>query len=322
MGEELPTMETPNKKLDLEIENKIYSTENMLNHITRFCKVQYKHTTQDTYTNGLTKFYNYLSNTHTHEITQANINWIIKEYKSNLENNTELASTTIDNYIEIVKIFCNNYLDLQINKIKRNNTRKTQKIKYLEINEIKGLINTVQYTTSNLEIIARDKAIICTLFGAGLRISELLNIKLIDYNPDQNTIIIVGKGRAKDELETIVLPKPTNEYIKEYLQQRRANNRGCKYLFCSHSDKQLTRQAVNKNIKKYATEYDTRNNTNITPKVSTHSFRHSLARYCLITKGYSINQVKDILRHSNIETTAKYLENSQEEIQNLRLNIF
>ena len=314
-------METP-AKLQLEIENKNYPTQNIPSHINRFCKVQYKHTTQDTYTNGLTKFYNYLQATQTKELNQANINWILKEYKSNLENNTKLASTTIDNYIEIVKIFCNSYLDLQIAKIKRTNTRKTQKIKYLELHEIKGLINTVQYTTSNLEIIARDKAIICTLFGAGLRISELLNIKLVDYNPDQNTVIIVGKGRAKDELETIVLPKPTNDYIKDYLQQRRLHNRGCKYLFCSHTDKQLTRQAVNKNIKKYATEYDTRNNTNITPKVSTHSFRHSLARYCLITKGYSINQVKDILRHSNIETTAKYLENTQEEIQNLRLNIF
>ena len=239
-----------------------------------------------------------------------------------MENNTKLASTSIDNYTEIVKIFTSNYLKLQVMKIKRTNTGKNQKIKYLEYDEVKGLIDTVQYTTENQEIIQRDKAIICTLFGAGLRISELLNIKLIDYNPDESTINIIGKGRAKDEPETILLPGPTNDHIKQYLQVRRSNKRSCKYLFCSNTDKQLTRQAINKNIKKYSNEYDNRNNKNITPKVSTHSFRHSLARYLLNTKGYTIHQVKDILRHSNIETTAKYLENSNEEIQQLRANIF
>lgn len=314
-------MKIKNVTLQLEIESKNYKVENLPKHITRFVKVQYKTTTRNTYLNGLTKFYNYLTATENKTITQANINWIIKEYKSNLENSTKLASTTIDNYTEIVKVFCNSYLDLQVKKIKRNNTRKTQKIKYLELEEIKGLVNTVQYTTENQEIITRDKAIICTLFGAGLRISELLNTKLIDYNPDESTIIIIGKGRAVDEEETIVLPPQTNELIQQYLQQRRANNRSCKYLFCSNTDKQLSRQAVNKNIKKYAKEYDTRNNKNITPKVSTHSFRHSLSRHLLINKKVPINQVKDILRHSNIETTAKYLENTQEEIQELRKSI-
>lgn len=314
-------MATKDNILNLEIQNKNYKVENLPDHITRFVKLQYKSTTQNTYSNGLTKFYNYLTVNETNQLNQANINLIIKEYKSSLETNTKLASTTIDNYTEIVKVFCNSYLDLQVKKIKRNNTRKNQKIKYLELEEIKGLINTVQYTTDNEEIITRDKAIICTLFGAGLRISELLNTKLIDYNPDESSIIIIGKGRAVDELETIVLPPQTNEHIKEYLQQRRANNRSCKYLFCSNTDKQLSRQAVNKNIKKYANEYDNRNDKNITPKVSTHSFRHSLARYLLVNKGKPINQVKDLLRHSNIETTAKYLTNTQEEIQELRKSI-
>ena len=314
-------MVTIDNILNMEIQNKNYKVENLPDHITRFVKLQYKSTTKNTYSNGLTKFYNYLTVNETNQLNQANINLIVKEYKSSLETNTNLASTTIDNYTEIVKVFCNSYLDLQVKKIKRNNTRKNQKIKYLELEEIKGLINTVQYTTDNEEIITRDKAIICTLFGAGLRISELLNTKLIDYNPDESSIIIIGKGRAVDELETIVLPPQTNEHIKEYLQQRRANNRSCKYLFCSNTDKQLSRQAVNKNIKKYANEYDNRNDKNITPKVSTHSFRHSLARYLLVNKGKPINQVKDLLRHSNIETTAKYLTNTQEEIQELRKSI-
>ena len=314
--------ETETKKiLELELENKNYNIDNIPDHITEFVNSQTKSTTQNNYSIGLLKFYNYLIGNETDELNQANINQTIKGYRKYLLNTKKFASTTIDNYTEIVKTFVNNYLDLQVKTLKRLNTGKNKKIKYLELEEIKGLINTIQYTTENEEIITRDKAIICTLFGAGLRVSELISTEIVNYNPDESTIIIIGKGRATDEEETIALPDKTNEYIKRYLQQRRANKRKCKYLFCSYTDKQLTRQAINKNIKKYANEYDTRNNKNITPKVSSHSFRHSISRYLLIDKGLPISKVKDYLRHTNIETTSKYLENTDEETQELRKSI-
>ena len=309
------------KILELELENKNYNIDNIPDHITEFVNSQTKSTTQNNYSIGLLKFYNYLIGNETDELNQANINQTIKGYRKYLLNTKKFASTTIDNYTEIVKTFVNNYLDLQVKTLKRLNTGKNKKIKYLELEEIKGLINTIQYTTENEEIITRDKAIICTLFGAGLRVSELISTEIVNYNPDESTIIIIGKGRATDEEETIALPDKTNEYIKRYLQQRRANKRKFKYLFCSYTDKQLTRQAINKNIKKYANEYDTRNNKNITPKVSSHSFRHSISRYLLIDKGLPISKVKDYLRHTNIETTSKYLENTDEETQELRKSI-
>ena len=310
-----------NKILELELKSKNYHIDNLPKHITEFVNAQAKDTTKNNYTNGLTKFYNYLIDNDTEELNQANINQTIKGYRKYLQSTKKLASTTIDNYTEIVKTFTSNYLDLTVKKLRNLNTGKTKKIKYLELNEVKGLVNTVQYTTNNPELITRDKAIICTLFGAGLRVSELITTELINYNPDDSTIIIIGKGRATDEPETIALPNQTNELIKEYLQQRRANKRKCKYLFCSYTDKQLTRQAINKNIKKIANEYDTRNNKNIAPKVSSHSFRHSISRYLLIDKGIPISKVKDYLRHTNIETTSKYLENTNEETQELRKSI-
>lgn len=314
-------MKTKDDILKLEIESKNYKLENLPDHITKFVNLQYKKTTKNNYQIGLTKFYKYLTNTETKEINQANINLTIKEYKSSLENKSKLKSTSIDNYTEIVKTFSKSYLELKLQKIKKTNTGKTKKIKYLELDDIKGLVNTVQYLTGNEEQITRDKAIICTLFGAGLRISELLTLELINYDPDNSTIEIIGKGRAKDEPESITLPDQSNNHIKAYLKQRQLHNRGCKYLFCSLNDKQLTRQTVNNIIKKIAKEYDKRNNKNIAPKVSTHSFRHSLARYCLVNLGLPISKVKDMLRHSNIETTAKYLENTNEEIQELRKSI-
>ena len=308
--------------LENELTQKVYSIDNLENHITNFVEIQDKTTTQNTYQNSLTKFYTYLKENDINTLTLDNSNRLIKKYKSYLKNNTNLASTSIDNYIRVTRIFLNTYLDLKVKKIKKLDNSKTEP-KYIEFEEVQGLINTVQYITGNLEQIARDKAIICTLFTGGLRISELLNIKLEDYYLRDGTyyLKIIGKGKAEDKPESIAIPENTATLINEYLKQRRQHKRNCNYLFCNSSDKQLTRQAVNKEVKKIANEYDRLNNTNIAPRVSTHTFRHSLARYLLVNKGVPINQVKDILRHSNIETTAKYLTTSFEEITELRKGI-
>ena len=308
--------------LENELTQKVYSIDNLENHITNFVEIQDKTTTQNTYQNSLTKFYTYLKENDINTLTLDNSNRVIKKYKSYLKNNTNLASTSIDNYIRVTRIFLNTYLDLKVKKIKKLDNSKTEP-KYIEFEEVQGLINTVQYITGNLEQIARDKAIICTLFTGGLRISELLNIKLEDYYLSDGTyyLKIIGKGKAEDKPESIAIPENTATLINEYLKQRREHKRNCNYLFCNSSDKQLTRQAVNKEVKKIANEYDRLNNTNIAPRVSTHTFRHSLARYLLVNKGVPINQVKDILRHSNIETTAKYLTTSFEEITDLRKGI-
>ena len=149
---------------------------------------------------------------------------------------------------------------------------------------------------------------------------ERLNIKLEDYitRGDTSYLKIIGKGRALDTPESIAIPPQTTALINDYLKERRVHKRTCPYLFCNLNDGKLTRQAVNKAVKKIAKEYDKIYNTNIAPRVSTHTFRHSLARYLLVEKGVPINQVKDILRHSNIETTAKYLTTTQEEITEIR----
>ena len=313
-----------NEILDNELKHKTYRVEYLEYHITNFVNYQYKTTTKENYKHPLQKFNRYLLSTPIVELREDNINQIVKQYRKYLEENTDLKTSSIDNYITILRVFLNQHLNLETNKIKRLNTDNDLKPKYINIKDIKGLVNTVQYITGNTELITRDKAIICTLFGAGLRISELMNIEKNDYINENGVyyLFVHGKGTVKGNKKPIAIPNQTAIHINEYLDERNKHNRNCKYLFCSYTDKQLTRQAVNKNIKKLTKEYDKRNKTNISSRVSTHTFRHSLARYLLVDKGVPISQVKDILRHSNIETTAKYLTNSQEEIQQLRQNIF
>lgn len=313
-----------NEILDNELKQKTYQVKYLEYHINNFINYQYKTTTKENYKHPLQKFNKYIIKAPITEIREDNINQTVKQYRNYLDENTDLKASSIDNYITILRVFLNQHLNLETNKIKRLNNDNDLKPKYITINDIKGLVNTVQYITGNTELIARDKAIICTLFGAGLRISELMNIKRDDYIKENGVyyLYIQGKGTAKGNKKPIAIPDETADHINEYLQERNKHNRNCNYLFCSYTDKQLTRQAVNKNIKKITKEYDKRNKENISTRVSTHTFRHSLARYLLVDKGVPISQVKDILRHSNIETTAKYLTNSQEEIQQLRQNIF
>ena len=311
-----------NQILEEELTQKTYKLENLEDHITNFVNLQDKPTTKNTYLNSLTKFYNYLKDNEINLLTIDNANRVTQQYKSYLRDSTKLSSTSIDNYIRVTRIFLNTYLDLKVKKIKKLNNSKPDP-KYIEFEEVQGLINTIELVTGNLEQIARDKAIICTLFTGGLRISELLNITLDGYikRDGKAYLMITGKGKAEDTQESILIPQDTSNLIDEYLKQRRVHKRSCKYLFCNSQDKQMTRQAVNQELKKIANEYDRLNNTNIAPRVSTHTFRHSIARYLLVDKGESINKVKDFLRHSNIETTAKYLTTSKEEIQELRGSI-
>lgn len=311
-----------NQILEEELTQKTYKLENLEDHITNFVNLQDKPTTKNTYLNSLTKFNNYLKDNEINLLTIDNANRVTQQYKSYLRDSTKLSSTSIDNYIRVTRIFLNTYLDLKVKKIKKLNNSKPDP-KYIEFEEVQGLINTIELVTGNLEQIARDKAIICTLFTGGLRISELLNITLDGYikRDGKAYLMITGKGKAEDTQESILIPQDTSNLIDEYLKQRRVHKRSCKYLFCNSQDKQMTRQAVNQELKKIANEYDKLNNTNIAPRVSTHTFRHSIARYLLVDKGESINKVKDFLRHSNIETTAKYLTTSKEEIQELRGSI-
>ena len=159
------------------------------------------------------------------------------------------------------------------------------------------------------------------MFCGGLRVKELINLTKKDFQEINGIyyINVNGKGKAKDIKELIAIPETTSKDIINYLELRK--KRQSNYLFVGIKNEQLTRQGVNKMLKTLAKKTDKLYNLNIAPRCSSHAFRHSLARYLLIDKATPLNQVKDILRHSKIETTAKYLTTSYEEIQEIRINL-
>lgn len=308
--------------LDQERQQQNYKLNNLNQHLKKFLEIQDKPTTSYNYKIAIEKYLKFLKENNTEELRNDNSKQLLQEFKSYLLHNQNLASTSIDNYLLRIQSFYS-YLNFNV-KIKKLNSYKTSTYKYLTIDEIKQLLKSIPLATNNSEIIMRDKAIICLLFTAGLRINELINLKQSDYikYDDETFIFVTGKGRATDEKENIALANITSSYIEHYLETKMlTNNSNNDYLFTSNHNKQLSRQAINKNLKKYAKKCDELYNTNIYNRCSSHCFRHSLARYLLVNQQLPISQVKDILRHSNIETTAKYLTNSYDEIKKIRQSI-
>ena len=283
-----------------------------------YINLQYNQNTKTNYKYALKNFNKYIETQQIKEI-QLNknvIETILKSYKKYLIN-SNYSNKTINLYLTVIQNFFK-YIGISTTIKKVENTTNSKEYKYLTIPEIKKLIETIPETTNKKELQLRNKTIILLMFSSGLRVNELINIKANDYYKQENNYYISIKPKGK--LNNIILPiaPETSQAINLYLENKKKNN---KYLFSNQTHNKLTRQGINKILKQIAIKTDNKYNLNITPRISSHIFRHSLARYLLIDKAKPINQVKDILRHNNINTTIKYLTTSQNEINEIRINI-
>lgn len=307
-----------------ERKTKTFALSNLQYHIDEFLNQQDKETTKNNYEYITSDFKEYCITHEITELTNDNINSTVKNYRTYLCNRhkkdgKELSTTTIDNYILRLQSFIN-YLELNLKKIKKlNSSNVTKKIKYLELDEIKLLIKTVPDAINNQEAIKRDKAMIMSLFTGGLRVSELTSIKIDGFYKEHDIyyLSIIGKGRAKDQQEEIAIPDTTAKLILDYIECKPDTE----YLFTNLRGGKLSRQAVDQELKKIAKVCDEQNRTRISERISSHSFRHSLARHLLFNKKMPVSVVKDILRHSSIAVTSQYLENDNADIQKYRTDI-
>lgn len=143
----------------------------------------------------------------------------------------------------------------------------------------------------------RDRAMLELLYAAGMRVSELINLNIEDFDPQTGVLIIFGKG-SKERLVPIhyVAQNFLNQYIKDW---RPAFNPKVKNIFLNRSGKGLSRQGVWKLIKKFALE------AGIKRSISPHTFRHSFATH-LLDGGADLRTVQLLLGHSDINATEIY----------------
>jgi len=153
----------------------------------------------------------------------------------------------------------------------------------------------------------RNKAILEVLYATGLRISELVNLKINDLNVNNATIRIMGKGNK----ERIV---PLGDYalkaLEEYISVYRKDilkNKISDYIFLNNRSTRLSRQTCFKLIKELAIQ------KNIFKNFSPHTLRHSFATH-LLENGADLRSIQELLGHSDISTTQIYTHISNKEL--------
>ena len=154
-----------------------------------------------------------------------------------------------------------------------------------------------QWATNEIKRL-RDKAILWTLYGSGLRVTELIHLRIKDLPSEWQQFSLIGKGR---KLRSVFLAKEAFVIIKEYLDTRNDDN---PFLFTSLSnnglgDAGLTRNAIEDLVRHYAQAVW------IDKKVTPHVLRHSFAT-SLLKKWADIRAVQALLGHSSITTTQIY----------------
>lgn len=143
----------------------------------------------------------------------------------------------------------------------------------------------------------RDRVMLELLYAAGLRISELINLVLGDFDPQTGILRVFGK-RAKERL--VPIHYAAQRLLCDYLDHKRpAFEPLCQHLFLNRSGKGLTRQGVWKLIKRYAEA------AGIRRSISPHTFRHTFATH-LLEGGADLRTVQLLLGHAAINATEIY----------------
>ena len=264
----------------------------------------YSNNTIDSYKEDLIKFKDFFKNKSINDIDIDDLKKYVK-YLNDLNLNELSISRSISciksfyKYLNIEKIIDNNPSDLlYLPKVRKKlpNTLSEEEVdKLLDIN----LTDCFSY---------RNKAMLEVLYATGLRVSELVNLKMENIDFESDIIRTFGKGNK----ERVI---PIGEYaryyldlyLKEYRNQmlKHGNN---EYVFLNNHGKNMTRQGFFKIIKAIASE------KGINKEISPHILRHSFASH-LLKHGADLRTIQELLGHSNVSTTQIYTHISNEELK-------
>ncbi|PIE45526.1 MAG: site-specific tyrosine recombinase XerD [Gammaproteobacteria bacterium] len=144
----------------------------------------------------------------------------------------------------------------------------------------------------------RDRAMLEILYATGLRVSELISIKLFDYDLNAGVLKVMGKG-SKERI--LPLGEYAHDWLNQYLKRREQllQRRPSDFLFLSKRGQGMTRQTFWHAIKRHA------QNAEIETALSPHTVRHAFATH-LLNHGADLRIVQMLLGHSNISTTQIY----------------
>lgn len=234
--------------------------------------------------------------------------------KKNIQNYIQSLSkkestSSVSRTISTLKSF---YKFLEINKYTKNsplgtisNPKNIKKLpKVLSEEEVDKLLDINLKTSFDY----RNKAMLELMYSSGLRVSELINLKVNDIDLNNASVRIFGKG-SKERI--VPLDDYAIEALDNYIKHHRKslfkhgeNN----YLFLNNHGNKMTRQGFFKILQKIVKE------KNIKSEISPHTLRHSFATH-LLKHGADLRSIQELLGHSDISTTQIYTHITSERLQ-------
>lgn len=189
-------------------------------------------------------------------------------------------------------------------KIKALKTDKTLP-KYVEEKPMENLLDDMEFSDDFSGL--RDKLVLELLYGTGMRLAELIGLKITDLNLYNNTLMVLGK---RNKQRIIPVNKSLVEAIKKYLTLRTdiIDDTTNTYLIVTDSGTQAYPMFIQRLVKKYlslVTSLDQR---------SPHVLRHTFATH-LLNRGADLNAIKDLLGHTSLAATQVYTHNSIEKLK-------
>ena len=221
---------------------------------------------------------------------------------------------TISRYISSVRSF---FKYLKRNQFIKNNPcvlisnpKLDKKLpKYLNLEEINKFLNA--FDTNNY-IGIRNSLILEILYSTGMRVSEIINIKLNDISLSDKTIKIMGKG-SKERI--VYFGKNCLNLINLYLKKSYSilNKKNINYLILSKTGKKINDREIRKIVDDAAAI------SGIKIKISPHVLRHTFATH-MLNEGADLRSVQKLLGHENLSTTQVYTHLTNEKVRSVYLS--
>ena len=228
--------------------------------------------------------------------------------------NQKYTNKTISRYISSIRSFFkylkNNNIINTNPMLLISNPKLSKKLpKYLNSNDLENLLNA--YDNNNY-IGIRNSLILEMLYSTGIRVSEIINIKLDDISITERSIKITGKG-SKERI--VYFGSKCTQLIRLYLDKtyNKININNLEQLFLSKTGKKISDREVRKIVSDAAII------SGIEMNVSPHVLRHTFATH-MLSDGADLRSVQELLGHENLSTTQIYTHLTNEKIRNTYLN--
>lgn len=272
--------------------------DNFLNYIKN---KNYSNYTINSYNKDLDNFYVYLNQNNT-EIKKVNYKFL-RGYLTVLYDK-KYSKKTIARNISTLKSFFK-YLKKE-NIIKSNpmNLIKTPKIdkklpKFLNYDDLEKILSIPDTTTF---LGKRNALILELLYSTGVRVSELVNIKLNDIDLSEEKILILGKGNKE---RYVLFGGKAKEKMLDYLKEK---NDDSPYLIVNRYGNKISDRGIRKILDSIILE------ASLSYKISPHTLRHTFATH-MLDSGADIEIVRELLGHESLSTTQIYTHVTSESLK-------